>query len=114
MVFINDLLECNKELCSIRGYSMLETYLRFSGDSGGGSFKFSFSLIDLASVTPTDDSNSDGASTSKKKKWSYDEGVMAEDFLDTGVRRIIVAAVAEKGLNQVKCMLIVKVFKGLV
>ena len=105
VVFINDLLECNKELCRIRGYSMPETYLRFSGDSGGGSFKFSFNLIDLASETPTDDSNSDGPSPSKKKKWSYDKGVMAEDFLDTGVRRIIVAAIAEKGLIQVKCII---------
>ena len=106
VVFINDMLECNKELCKIRGYSMPDTYLRFSGDSGGGSFKFSYSLIDLASESPTDNSNSDGPSTSKKKKWSYEDGVMAEDFKDTGVRRLIVATIAEKGLTQVKCIII--------
>ena len=28
--------------------------------------------------------------------WSYESGVMAKDFLDTSVRKIIVASIAEK------------------
>ena len=90
VVFLNPLLECNKKICSDRGYSMKETYLKFAGDSGAGSFKYSMSLINLAN--DLNSATSDGPSSSKKQKWSYEEGVMAEDFKDTGVRRIIVAS----------------------
>ena len=76
---------------------MKETYLKFAGDSGAGSFKFSMSLINLANDLHSS-TTSDGPSSSKKKKWSYEEGVNAEDFKDTSVRRIIVAAVVEKGM----------------
>ena len=87
VVHINNFRECMKHICEIRGYPLEHSYLKFGGDTGQGSFKFTVNLENIVS---------DGPSSSKRQRFSYSDGLMADKLKDSGVRRLIIVIIAEK------------------
>ena len=82
VVFNNDMLATNKLICDTRGYSDISnTFFKLAADSGKGSFKVNATIEDLKPNLVTT------PSSSKTPKWSYEQGPLADSFLDSGVKR---------------------------
>ena len=84
IVHINDLLPTMEYVCNARGYKdgLSNTYLKLSGDTGQGSYKMNVTIECL-----NDDKS---ATDSSDKKWSYEQGLMAGNFKDGGIKGLII------------------------
>ena len=89
VVYNNDFLGCMKHLAEVRGYSLSDSYLKISGDTGQGSLKITINLENIGNTDPL-------PTTSKKQKFSYSDGLMQNQFKDSGVRRLIIVIIVEK------------------